>query len=83
MADEALRTQHHIYSIANARSKDNTVRQIAVSRQREELVAAGATKQELRTFDMISGQRSMKDRQDRKRLEIRASGKTVGNVFCK
>lgn len=76
-ADENLNAASY-NSIANARSKDNTVRQIAVSRQREELVAAGATKQELRTFDMISGQRSMKDRQDRKRLEIRASGKTVG-----
>jgi hypothetical protein len=76
-ADENLNAASY-NSIANARSKDNTVRQIAVSRQREELVAAGATKQELRTFDMISNQRSMKDRQDRKRLEIRASGKTVG-----
>jgi hypothetical protein len=74
---EALDAASYI-SVANARSKDNTVRQIAVSRQREELVAAGATKQELGTFDMISRQRSMKDRKDRKRLEMRASGKTVG-----
>ena len=62
----------------NAESKDNTVRQIAVKRQREDLVAAGASKQELNTFDMISRERSKRDRQDRKRLEMRASGKKIG-----
>ena len=76
-ADETLNAAS-FNSIANARSKDNTVRQIAVKRQREELVAAGATREELRQFDMVSQQRSLRDRRDRKALEKRAAGKKLG-----
>ena len=76
-ADEQLNAES-FNSVANARSKDNTVRQIAVKRQREELVDAGATREELRQFDMVSQQRSLRDRRDRKALEKRAAGKKLG-----
>ena len=76
-ADEQLNAES-FNSVANARSKDNTVRQIAVKRQREELVDAGATREELRQFDMVSQQRSLRDRRDRKALEKRAAGKKIG-----